>query len=285
MRQVHRAGEKLFTDFAGKKPHWIDPQTGEVHEVELFVAVLGASNFTYAEALGEPAGARTGSRPHARAGVLAAACPALVVPDQLKRGGHRAVPLRARDPAHLRGMGGALRHGDPPGPPGAPARQGQGGGRPCWWPSGGSSPGCATSSFFSLAELNARIAELLEDLNARVMRRYGQSRRELFEQLERPALKPLPPQRFTYAEWSAGEGEHRLPRARSSTQLLLGALSSWSARSLEARVQRHHRGALPQRRARRGPRARHAPRPVHAPTPAHMPSAHRAAPASGRPRG
>jgi transposase len=50
MRQVHRAGEKLFVDYSGKKPCIIDPKTGEVHEVELFVAVLGASNYTYAEA-------------------------------------------------------------------------------------------------------------------------------------------------------------------------------------------------------------------------------------------
>jgi transposase len=50
MRQVHRAGEKLFIDYSGKKPHIIDRETGEVTEVELFVAVLGASNYTYAEA-------------------------------------------------------------------------------------------------------------------------------------------------------------------------------------------------------------------------------------------
>ena len=50
MRQVHRAGQKLFVDYSGKKPEIVDPATGEVREVELFVAVLGASNFTYAEA-------------------------------------------------------------------------------------------------------------------------------------------------------------------------------------------------------------------------------------------
>jgi transposase len=50
MRQVHRAGEKLFVDYSGNKPRIVDPQTGEVTEVELFVAVFGASNFTYAEA-------------------------------------------------------------------------------------------------------------------------------------------------------------------------------------------------------------------------------------------
>ena len=57
MRQTHRAGEKLFSDYAGKKPHWIDPMTGELQEAELFVAVLGASNYTYAEATATPTGA------------------------------------------------------------------------------------------------------------------------------------------------------------------------------------------------------------------------------------
>jgi transposase len=56
-------------------------------------------------------------------------------------------------------------------------------------------------TFFSLAELNERIAELLEDLNGRVMRRYGKSRRQLFEELDRPALRPLPAQRFVWGDW------------------------------------------------------------------------------------
>jgi transposase len=50
MRQVHHAGEKLFVDYAGQKPTLVDPTTGEVRAVEFFVAVLGASNYTYAEA-------------------------------------------------------------------------------------------------------------------------------------------------------------------------------------------------------------------------------------------
>ena len=50
MRQVHRAGEKTFIDFSGKRPMVVDPRTGEARRVELFVAVLGASSFTYAEA-------------------------------------------------------------------------------------------------------------------------------------------------------------------------------------------------------------------------------------------
>ncbi len=50
MRQIHRAGEKMFVDYAGQRPQLVDPGTGEATAVELFVAVLGASRFTYAEA-------------------------------------------------------------------------------------------------------------------------------------------------------------------------------------------------------------------------------------------
>jgi transposase len=56
-------------------------------------------------------------------------------------------------------------------------------------------------TFFSLDALNERIAELLVDLNARKMKRYGASRRELFERLDHPALRPLPAEAFIYAEW------------------------------------------------------------------------------------
>jgi transposase len=83
LRQEHRAGEKLFTDFAGLTPHWIDPETGEVHEAELFVAVLGASNLTYAEAL-ESQRVPHWIAAHTRAVEYCAGVPAAVVPDQLK---------------------------------------------------------------------------------------------------------------------------------------------------------------------------------------------------------
>lgn len=55
--------------------------------------------------------------------------------------------------------------------------------------------------FFSVEALNAAIAELLTDLNDRPMRRTGRSRRDLFEEIERPALPDLPPEPFEYAEW------------------------------------------------------------------------------------
>ena len=89
MRQIHVAGEKLFVDYAGKKPQLTDPNTGEVREVELFVAVLGASNYTFAEASAtQQIGDWITSHVHAfeyLGGVTGA-----VVPDQLKTGVTRA---------------------------------------------------------------------------------------------------------------------------------------------------------------------------------------------------
>lgn len=200
MRQVHRAGEKMFTDYAGKKPQWIDPMTGEIHVAELFVAVLGASNYTYAEATeSQKIADWIGSNTHALE--YFGGVPTLTVPDQLKSAVTKASayepeiqrnfeqwathygtlvlparPRRPRDKAKVevgvqvveRWILARLRH----------------------------------QRFFSLAELNARIAELLEDLNARLMRRYGKSRRELFDALERAVLKPLPAERFECAAWS-----------------------------------------------------------------------------------
>jgi len=83
MRQVHRAGDKLFVDYSGKKPSIVDPETGERIEVELFVAVLGASNYTYAEAT------RTQTvadwvMSHVRSLEYFGGAPAATVPDQLK---------------------------------------------------------------------------------------------------------------------------------------------------------------------------------------------------------
>ena len=85
MRQPHRAGDKLFVDYSGKKPSIVDPQTGEVTPVELFVAVLGASNYTYAEAtLSQKSVDWIAS--HTRALEYFEGVPLALVPDQLKSG-------------------------------------------------------------------------------------------------------------------------------------------------------------------------------------------------------
>ena len=85
MRQVHRAGEKLFVDYSGKRPHTVEPQTGEMIDVELFVAVLGASNYTYAEATQSQQGPDWIAS-HVRVFAYLGGVPEAVVPDQLKSG-------------------------------------------------------------------------------------------------------------------------------------------------------------------------------------------------------
>ena len=89
MRQHHVAGDKVFVDYSGKKIAIVDPETGEIREAEIFVAVLGASNFTYAEATW------TQSLPdwigaHVRMFRFFGGVPRLVVPDNLKSGVHKA---------------------------------------------------------------------------------------------------------------------------------------------------------------------------------------------------
>jgi transposase len=199
MRQVHPAGERLFVDFAGQTVEVIDPATGEVRSAQVFVAVLGASSYTYAEAVW------TQSLPdwigaHVRALEFLGGVPRQIVPDNLRSGVLRAnwyepglnptyidlaahygtaiLPTRVRRPRDKakveagvlvveRWILARLRH----------------------------------RRFASLPALNATIAALLADLNARPMRRLGVSRRQLFEELDRPALAALPAEPFVYAEW------------------------------------------------------------------------------------
>ena len=85
MRQVHHAGEKLFVDYAGKKPEIVDPSTGEVREAELFVAVLGASNYTFAEATATQQ-IVDWIQSHVHALEYVGGVTEAIVPDQLKTG-------------------------------------------------------------------------------------------------------------------------------------------------------------------------------------------------------
>ena len=199
MRQVHRAGEKLFVDYSGKKPHCVDPKTGEPVEVELFVAVLGASNYTYAEAT------RTQSSPdwiasHTRALAFLGGVPAMLVPDQLKSG----VTVASRyEPGVQRTYAELGNHYDTAVIPARPkhprdkAKVEVGVRVAQRWVLAR----LRHETFFSLDEMNGRIAALVEELNARTMKVYGASRRDLFDRLDRPALKPLPCEPFVYAEW------------------------------------------------------------------------------------
>jgi transposase len=199
MRQVHRPGEKLFVDYCGATVPVVDAGTGEVRETQIFVAVWGASSYTYAEATWSQ-GLADWISSHVRAFEFGGGVPELVIPDNLRSGVSRAcryepelnptyqdlavhygvavMPARVRKPRDKakveagvqlvqRWILARLRH----------------------------------RTFFSLGELNQAIRELLGPLNERRFRKREGSRRSLFESLEQPALRPLPAERFIYAEW------------------------------------------------------------------------------------
>jgi transposase len=199
MRQTHLAGDKMFVDYSGKKPCIVDPFTGEVIEVELFVAVLGASSYTFAEVT------YTQQLPdwiasNTRALTFFGGVPNAVVPDQLKS----AVTLACKyEPGVQRTFDEWGRHYSTTILPARPRK-----------PKDKAKVEVAVQvaqrwilarlrnqTFFSLDELNARVAELCRDLDQRQMRTYKASRCELFERLDRPVLRPLPVSPYEYAEW------------------------------------------------------------------------------------
>ena len=199
MRQIHRAGEKLFIDYCGPTVPIVNRSTGECQPAQVFVAVLGASNYTYAEATW------TQTLPdwiasHQRAFRFFGGVTALLVPDnllsgvskacrydpepnatyqELARHFHTAIlparPRKAKDKAKVevgvqvveRWILARLRH----------------------------------HTFFSLAALNEAICGLLEELNQRPFQKLPGTRRSAFESLDQPALKPLPAGPYEYAEW------------------------------------------------------------------------------------
>ena len=201
MRQDHRAGEKLFVDYAGQAVPIVDRRTGEIlFEAQIFVAVMGASNYSYSEAT------RTQTLPdwigaHVRAFTFFNGVTEIVVPDNLKSGitkpcryepdinptyhamaahyGTVVIPARVRKPKDKakaeagvllveRWILAALRN----------------------------------HTFWSLAELNEAIRGLLTRLNERRFQKLPGNRREMFETLDRPALLPLPTTPYTFEEWS-----------------------------------------------------------------------------------
>jgi transposase len=222
MRQKHKAGEKLFVDYAGQMVPVVDPQTGEIRQAQIFVATLGASNYTYSEAhwsqdLPNWIGA------HVRTLAFLGGVPEVLVPDNLKAGvksphlyepdlnptyldfaqhyGVAVVPARVRKPKDKskvevgvqvveRWILAPLR--DRTFFSLAELNQ-------AMWEL--LVELLRDRTFFSLAELNQAMWELLVELNERPMRHLGQSRLQLFESLDKPALAPLPAQPYEFARW------------------------------------------------------------------------------------
>ena len=199
MRQEHRAGEKVFIDYSGKRPRVHDMETGEAIEVELFVGVLGASNYTFAEAT------RTQTKQDFCASTVRmfeyfGGTPRVVVPDQLRsavKGPDRydpeinptyadlarhyevaIVPARAGEPRDKAKVEGGVRIVQR------------------WILA------CLRNrTFFSLEDLNTAIAELLARLNNRPFQKLEGCRRSAFEGIDRPAMKALPATRWQYVEY------------------------------------------------------------------------------------
>ena len=192
-------GETLFVDYAGKTPEVIDTATGELRPVQIFVAALGASNYTYIEATW------TQSLPdwiasHTRALAFFGGVPGMIISDNLKAGVTKACFY---DPAINRTYGDMAVHYDTAVVPTRPRK-----------PKDKAKVETAVQlaerwvlaklrnqQFFSLDDLNAAIRPLQDQLNAKATRHLGTSRRALFETLDKPALKPLPHAPYIYAEW------------------------------------------------------------------------------------
>src|SRR5271169_6864449 len=202
MRQHHVAGEKAFVDYSGKRIGIANPTTGEIHEAEIFVGVLGASNLTYAEATWTQQ-LPDWTAAHVRMFRFFGGVPRLLVPDNLKSGINKA---SFYDPEINRTYGALAAHygvGILPARPYKPRDKAkvEAGVRFAQTYILGR---LRQLTFFSLAECNAAIALVMRRMNERPMRNLGVSRRELFEKIERAALIALPAEDWEFAEWRRG---------------------------------------------------------------------------------
>lgn len=199
LRQEHRAGEKLFVDYAGATVPIENSRTGEVRQAQIFVAVLGASSYSYAEATwSQQLPDWLGS--HVRAFEFFGGAPEIAVPDNLRSGVTRACryePDLNRSYQDLATHYGVAVVPARPGKPRDKAKVEAGVQVVERW----IVAALRKRRFRSLGELNQAIAELLERINRRAFRKRSGSRLSLYESLDRPALKPLPVERYEFAEW------------------------------------------------------------------------------------
>lgn len=199
MRQVHRPGEKLFVDYCGATVPVVDAGTGEVREAQVFVAVWGASSYTFAEATWSQ-GLSDWIGSHVRAFEFSGGLPELVIPDNLRSGVTRACRYEPELNPTYHDL--AVHYGVAVMParvrkPRDKAKVEAGVQLVQRW----ILARLRNRTFFSLGELNEVIRDLLGPLNQRPFRKRPGSRRSLFESLDQPALRPLPAERFIYAEW------------------------------------------------------------------------------------
>lgn len=199
MRQVHRAGEKLFVDYAGQTMEIVDRATGQVRQAQIFVATLGASDYTYAEATWTQS-VEDWIGSHVRAFAFFGGVPEIVVPDNLKSGittscayepvlnpsyqemarhyGVAVIPARVRKPRDKALVENHVQHVE---------RR--------------VLAALRDRIFLSLEEANLALAEKLEALNARPFQQLQGTRLGLFHELDAPALRPLPEHAYEFGTW------------------------------------------------------------------------------------
>ena len=200
LRQDHRAGEKVFVDYSGDGVPIVDPATGEVSEAVLFVAVLGASNYTYVEA--------TPSQKlpywieaHIHAYEYFDGVPELTVPDNPKTAIIKACRYEPDVNVTYLKMANHYNTAVLPARPRKPRDKAK------------AEAGVLLAqrwilaalrkhTFFSIEQANEAIIKKVDELNSRPFQKLATSRRELFESLDRPALRPLPATRYEVTEWS-----------------------------------------------------------------------------------
>ncbi|HPV04892.1 MAG TPA: IS21 family transposase [Myxococcota bacterium] len=199
MRQVHVAGEKAFVDWSGDGITITDPVTGKERRAGVFVGVLGASDYTYVEAASSE-GLRDWIQSHIHMYEHFGGVPALTIPDNTKTA--VTAPDRYEPELQATYLDMARHYGTAV----LPARVRK--------PKDKAKVECAVllvqrwilaplrnHRFFSLEEANDAIWRCMDELNAAPFQKMDGSRLELWETLDRPALKPLPPTRYEYAEW------------------------------------------------------------------------------------
>jgi len=199
LRMPHKAGEKMFVDYAGMSVPYTDRQTGETRDAAVFVATLGASSLTYAEAQASQELTNWISG-HVRAFEYFGGVTEAVVPDNTKTGVSSACFYEPEINPTYQALAEFYRAAVLPTRVKHPRDKAK------------AETGVKVvemllarlrkRQFFSLEEINEALRPLLEELNDRPMEHLGKSRRELYEELDRPALRPLPSEPFEMAEWS-----------------------------------------------------------------------------------
>jgi transposase len=199
MRQEYRAGEKAFVDWAGQTVPVVDSTTGEVRQTKIFVAVLGASNYTYVEAARSQELA-SWIDAHCRAFTYFAGVPSILVIDNLRTGVSRSCRYEPEINPTYHEMS---THYGTVVIPGRVAH-----------PRDNSKAEVGVQivqrqilaplrkrTFFSLTELNEAIREKLEALNRKPFQKLEGTRHSHYVELDRPALKPLPENAYEFAQW------------------------------------------------------------------------------------